>query len=323
MKYLNKQDILSLGINWREILGELVKATELIHTDKVAQPLKPYLRFNDPANRIIAMPAYVGGGVGAAGIKWIASFPDNLDKGLARAHSVMILNDQDTGEPTSIINTAYTSGIRTAAVTGVVIDKYLEQNHDGTSPMNWGIIGFGPIGQLHLEMIASLYSSLIDKVYIYDLRGVDISAIPEAIRDKVEVTRDWVTAFKHAQVFMTCTASKEPYIHEFAEKGTLQLNVSLRDYTDGFRDCVDVMIVDNWEEVCRENTDIERMHLNKGLIKEEVLDIYDAVCGSGLADCKDKVVMFNPMGMAIYDIATANYYHQQSVKNKVGLDLEC
>ena len=40
MKYLNKQDILSLGSNWREIIGEIVKATGLIHTDKMGLNLE-------------------------------------------------------------------------------------------------------------------------------------------------------------------------------------------------------------------------------------------------------------------------------------------
>lgn len=45
------------------------------------------------------MPAFVGGEINASGIKWIASFPDNIHKGKKRANCVVILNSVQTGEP--------------------------------------------------------------------------------------------------------------------------------------------------------------------------------------------------------------------------------
>lgn len=53
--------------------------------NEFAQPIKPYLRYNNLKNRIIAMPAYAGGECDMAGIKWIASYPDNINQ-IGRAH---------------------------------------------------------------------------------------------------------------------------------------------------------------------------------------------------------------------------------------------
>ena len=38
-----------------------------------------------------------------AGIKWIASAPDNIHKGLERASALIALNDADTGQPRAIL----------------------------------------------------------------------------------------------------------------------------------------------------------------------------------------------------------------------------
>src|SRR5688572_18759407 len=114
MIYLNENHIKAIGINWSEIIETIRDAVIAMSHGDFAQPIKPYLRYKDPVNRIIAMPAYVGGKSSSSGIKWIASFPNNLARSLPRAHSVTILNRVDTGVPFSIINTPIISAIRTA-----------------------------------------------------------------------------------------------------------------------------------------------------------------------------------------------------------------
>lgn len=321
MKYINQEHIQEIGIDWPSIFKVIEEALQSFYKKDVVQPIKPYLRFNNLKNRIIAMPAYVGGTVRKAGIKWIASFPGNIQQGISRAHSVTILNDSENGKPECIINTNLISGIRTIAVSGLVMDLFLKAK--GRKDVVVGISGFGPIGRLHVEMIAKVFPELVSSILIYDIREIDTSMLPEHIKSKVSVCSSWQQAYLEADIFITCTVSAQPYINIAPKKGSLHMNVSLRDYQSICRSFMDSIIVDDWEEVCRENTDIERMHTETGLISEDTIDLASLLVEGGIEEMvrKEKTIMFNPMGMAIFDVAVGNWFYTKSTYLKIGIDL--
>lgn len=60
MLYLNDQDLQAVGLNWAALAESAEAAVHLIHSGDYVQPVKPYLRYKDHRNRIIAMPAYAG-----------------------------------------------------------------------------------------------------------------------------------------------------------------------------------------------------------------------------------------------------------------------
>lgn len=322
MRYLNGADITILGTNWLEAIDVIEKCTALCRENEFSQPVKPYLRYNDPRNRIIAMPAYVGGDFAAAGIKWIASFPGNKIKAMPRAHSVLILNDASTGKPRAVFNTAILSGIRTAAVSGSVIRRYLSEASLTGQPFNAGIIGLGQIGQLHLEMLFSLFGSQVRTALVYDSSPDVILKLPAGLRDRITVCSDWETVFDLSDVFITCTVAEKRYINREPRRPSLHLNVSLRDYYPSFLKHVDVMLVDSWAEVCRENTDIEAMHKEYGLAETDVRTMADFLSAEHEPIGSEKVVMFNPMGMAVFDIAVGSYFLDRALRQNVGTDLD-
>lgn len=321
MLYLNTDDLNRIGLHWKDTVREIEKATECLHTGDFSQPVKPYVRFKDPANRIIAMPAFVGGPFSMAGIKWIASFPNNINQGIQRAHSVTVLNDASSGKPVSIINSGLISGIRTASVSGLVIEKFLQAQKK--SHLTAGIIGFGPIGQLHLKMIAALFPEEIERLLLYDLRGVDTDDIESSIRDRVTICDHWEEVYGQSDIFMTCTVSKHRYIDRKPKDGALLLNVSLRDFTADIYEYTRQIAVDDWDEVCRENTDIEMLHKLKNLQKEETFSIRDIVINGALERLSTaEAVMFNPMGMAVFDIAVGTYFYRIAAELGAGIELK-
>lgn len=321
MIYLHDGHIREIGIDWRKLTGIVEEVVRLEDKGDCVRPLKPYLRFREPANRIIAMPAYVGGDIGASGIKWIASFPHNRLIGLPRAHNTIVLNDPDTGEPTAFFRSGLLNGLRTAAVSGAMLRAYLAARPTGK--LRIGIIGWGPIGRTHLDMCAALWGDRLERVTLYDLQPVDPDTVPEAVRAKTRIADDWRPAYRGSDIVATCTVAAERYIDEAPPEGALLLNVSLRDYMPDSVAGVRAIVVDDWTEVCRENTDVERLHLLYGLRRSDVLTLADIVCRDELsAFGRDEPVFFNPMGLATFDIAVAAHYGREASRLGKGMRLE-
>jgi len=319
MKYLNQKTLSEIELNWGELNTVIESAIICLDQGESVQPIKPYLRFKDIKNRIISMPAYLGSNFNVAGIKWIASFPDNIDKGKPRAHSVTILNSADTGEPVCIINTALLSILRTTTVSRVVLNRYWKYRNIENPKI--GIIGFGPIGQYHLKMSQDFFKDTNAEFFLYDIKEIKKSNLENS--ENITIVNSWQDAYDNADIFITCTVSKERYIDRKPKGSSLHLNISLRDYKPEtityFREGI---IVDKWEEICRENTDIEMMHEKYNLQKHNVKTLVDVVVHNCLDGMVGKMpIMFNPMGMSIFDIATADYFHKKSTLVNIGLNI--
>lgn len=320
MIYLHDGPIREIGIDWGKLTEIVEEIIRLKDAGDCVHPLKPYLRFREPQNRIIAMPAFVGGSVHMAGIKWIASFPDNHSLGLPRAHNTIILNDPATGEPVAFLHSGLLNGLRTAAVSGLMLRAYTAARHP--AKLRVGIIGWGPIGRLHLDMCASLLGDRLERVTLYDLKGIDRATVPEAVRGITDIADDWRPVYRGSDVFATCTVSAQRYIDEALPEGALLLNISLRDYKPESVARAKGIVVDDWWEVCRENTDVEQLFLHQGLQESDVLTFADVICREGLHSlAAEEPVFFNPMGLAVFDIGIAGYYLREAQRLGKGISL--
>src|SRR5438046_10688783 len=83
----------------------IVREAYLAHADgQSVNPDSYFLRFPDkPDCRIIALPAYLGKNFDVAGLKWIASYPANIQRGFPRASAVLVPNSYTTGSPLAIL----------------------------------------------------------------------------------------------------------------------------------------------------------------------------------------------------------------------------
>jgi ornithine cyclodeaminase len=150
---------------------------------------------------------------------------------------------------------------------------------------------------------------------VYDPRHIDSCHFPESIRDKVVLAGSWQEAYHDADIFITCTVSSSRYIDMKPKPGSLHCNISLRDYMNAAMKQMHRMIVDDWEEICREKTDVEFMNLEEGLEESMVYSFASHPLAEMFEDLlPHETVMFNPMGMAVFDICTARLFYDKALE---------
>jgi ornithine cyclodeaminase/alanine dehydrogenase-like protein (mu-crystallin family) len=219
--------------------------------------------------------------------------------------------------PLAVVDSGILSARRTAAVSAC----FLQQCEAWLSgSFRVGLIGCGPIGQMHLQMLHALYGERVQEFVVYDVSEETCKRFCEtAERQQMKVKRcaSWQEVYEQADVVLTCTASSERYVDiEPPRKGKILLHISLRDYKPHVLEQIPLMVVDRWDEVCREGTDIELWYRKYGGVKERVQEWperMDAKLWHDMAAAR-ATVMFSPMGMAVYDIAIAEYYYRLAQK---------
>src|SRR5215472_17998031 len=145
---------------------EIVRDAYLAHArGESVNPDSYFLRFPEkPDCRIIALPAYLGNGFGVAGLKWIASYPANVQRGFPRASAVLVLNSYDTGYPFAILESSIISAARTAA-SATLAAYWL--NGQSRRARSLGIVGTGFIARYVYDFLVDTGWE-IEEVRLYD-----------------------------------------------------------------------------------------------------------------------------------------------------------
>ncbi|MFC7439772.1 2,3-diaminopropionate biosynthesis protein SbnB [Laceyella putida] len=326
--YLSKQDIVELGGDHSDLYVESIERALTLHAEgNYVQPLKPYLRSQGAgghiADRIIAMPAHIGQ-PGISGLKWVGSKHDNPKKrGLERASALVILNDPETNYPIAVMEGSLISGMRTAAVT-VVASKHLAK--PGFTHVT--SIGCGVIAKMQLFSMIEQFPQ-IEAIHLYDVFPEAAAKLSDAIRQKaprirVECCQSVEEAVKQGEVVITCTVADQPYIpFAWIQKGAFISNVSIMDVHKEVYLKADKVIVDDWEQSNREKKVINQLVLEGRFSRDQLhAELGEIVVGAKPGrERDDEIILLNPMGMAIEDIACAEKIYREAVRKQVGTKL--
>ena len=98
-----------------------------------------------------AMPASIPA-LGAVGMKWIASYPGNRARELPAVNGVVLLSDPETGLPLAVMDAAWITAVRTAAVS-VLSARFLARRE----ARSLGVLGCGVQGRSHLAAFAAAF----------------------------------------------------------------------------------------------------------------------------------------------------------------------
>jgi ornithine cyclodeaminase/alanine dehydrogenase-like protein (mu-crystallin family) len=357
--WLSRADVrAAMGGSIRPYVEALRGALSLHAAGDTAQPLKPYLRWRENghiADRIIAMPGYVGGSEPIAGIKWIGSKHDNPSaRGIPRASAVIVLNDAETHFPVAIMEGGEISGMRTAGVSVLACELLARPGFSSVA-----LVGCGFIGRLHALGLLEVFGS-IRSLRLYDHERAAAEGLARELADRneaaagapaaepthrkeaaaetpaaqpappgldVRVCASAEEAVLGAEVVVPCTVADAPYIpFDWLAPGVFVSNISLMDVEPDAYVRVDKLVVDDWDQCNREgktlHTLVQEGRFSRDRLHAELGDVVRRVVPG--RESPDERIMLSPMGMAIEDVACAAavYRHARAQGTGTWLALE-
>lgn len=327
--YLSKQDIIRLGGASSDLYVTAVSRALDLHAKKdFVQPLKPYLRVDEKnghiADRIIAMPAYVGGEIPVSGLKWIGSKHDNPSKrNKERASGLVILNDPESNYPIAVMEASLISGMRTAAVT-VIGARYLARK--GFSRV--ACMGCGIIAKMQLTSMLEQFPDIAD-IYLFDLNRQAADRLAGELQEtfshvQMHIAEDAESAVLQGEVVITSTVTDQPYIpFNWLQKGTFVSNISIMDVHKEVFLKADKVVVDDWDQSNREKKVINQLVLEGKFSREQLhAELGEILIGTKPGrESEDEIIILNPMGMAVEDVASAQEIYRKALAENIGTRL--
>lgn len=270
-------------------------------------PHSCFLRLPEGNDRIVALPAYLGGVRRLAGLKWISSFPANVERGVERASGLVVLNCLDTGRPRAVIDGGIVSAKRTAA-SAAVAARVL---HPGTAPTTVGFVGCGSINFETLCFLRGVWPGLAT-VALADVSVVRVEAFAARVRRafaglQVVTLEDWRAVIENADLVVFATTAMAPYVESLnGERVRTVVHLSLRDLDPAVVLRSD-NVVDDVDHVCRADTSLDLAARASGGRAFIRCTLADVLAGFAAPKRNDSVTIFSPFGLGILDIAVANF----------------
>ena len=326
MLLLKGDDILALLRNRELEIVQTVKSSyKLHHQGKSSLPHSSFLRFpNHDKNRIIALPAYLGGEFDTAGIKWIASFPDNVATDMERASATLILNSTQNGHAKVMMECSVISAKRTAASAALAASYLIDSELINTA----GIIGCGFI---NFETVRFLLATcpFINNLLIYDLsweRAEKFKQKCQQLSERltISIVEEPKAIFQNSYLCSLATTAIKPHIFELPEddKNRIILHTSLRDLSPEIILSAN-NIVDDIDHVCRAQTSIhlaEQKTGNREFINSTIADLINDTLPQ--RPNNKKLTIFSPFGLGVLDLAIGELVYQLAIKEHRGTTIE-
>jgi N-[(2S)-2-amino-2-carboxyethyl]-L-glutamate dehydrogenase len=319
---LKGNEVVSLLANREADLVNIVQAAYLAHgSGESSLPHSTFLRFpHDAGSRIIALPAYLGGDFSIAGIKWVASFPGNLERGIDRASAIIILNSAETGRPEAIMEASVINAKRTAASAASAAMHLLTDKHESVL----GLLGCGPINFEVARFVLAVLPQ-IKTLVVSDIDGKRAAQFKEKClntfsRVQVDVVKDTAALLASSSLQSFATTAAAPHISDLsgvASGGTI-LHISLRDLApEVILSCDN--IADDIDHVCRAQTSVhlaEQLVGNRDFIRCTLADI---VRGTAPARRNENsIAVFSPFGLGVLDMAVGQFVRSLALDQNRG-----
>lgn len=253
------------------------------------------------------------------GIKWISSFPGNIESGLPRASAVLILNDSGNGYPMACLEASIISACRTAASAALAADLL---TRDRGRPTAVGFFGTGLIARyVHAYLAAAGWT--FAEIGLFDLEERHAVSFARSVEEQgtgsaVTIHTSPEGLVKSAGLLIFATVAPAPHVHDpgWFSHHPVVLHLSLRDLAP------DIIlsafnVVDDITHCLNANTSVHLAEQLTGGRQFLAGTLYDIMTRTVSAPASQAII-FSPFGLGLLDITVGKYVYDE-VRRQDGL----
>ncbi len=286
-------------------------------------PLRTQIDVDDHKGVMLFMPGRIAE-LDSLGVKIVSVFLDNPSRDLDTIQSVMLLQDEKTGETLSIMDGAYLTALRTGAASGVATMMLACEDASSVA-----IFGAGRQARTQLEAVASVRK--ITKVIVYDPNPRAAQAYIREMREKLGSAVSFWAAENPAEaveadIIVTATVSSVPVFPGQKVKPGTHINgigsykPDMRELDEDIVKRADKVVVDNQKAALEEAGDL-------------IIPMQEKVVGSDRIDAElgeiinkektgreknSEITIFKTVGFAALDLAVSKMIYDRAVIEGVG-----
>lgn len=322
---LNHDEVVRL-LPMEECIRIMREALTSLAQGRVYQPLRMIVRPPDAAGAMGLMPSYMSGENAAYGLKTVCVFPGNPARGKDAHQGSVMLFSAETGELQAMMNASAITAIRTAAVSGVATDLLAREDQQ-----NLAIIGAGVQARTHLAAMSHVRPIKRCRIVSRNSEHAEqlVNEWKERLSFPLAAVRTIEEALEGADLIVTATNAKEPVVKREWIRPGVHLNV-VGSSTPKAREvdtatmAAAALFVDRRESTLNEAGDY-LFAANEGAIGP---DHIRAELGEILTGAKpgrssaDEITLFKSLGLAVEDLAAAEYLYKKARELSAGTWVE-
>ena len=306
-----------------ECIDVMEEALAALARGEMFQPLRSVVQPPDSAGFMGLMPGYRGGARPAFALKAINVIPTNpAERGLDAHQGGVLLSDGRTGELVALLNGSAITEIRTAAVSGVATRVLARED-----ARELAVLGAGVQARSHLRAMAVVRDFERARVFSRTAEHARRLAAEADVSFPVEAVATAEEAVRGADVVVTATSSREPVVRRaWLEEGThvnaVGAFMEARELdTETIRDAA--FFVDRRESAENEAGEY-RIPLREGAITPAHIrgELGEVLVGAVRGrTSSDELTVFKSLGIAIEDLAAADYVVRKAREQGVGAEV--
>jgi ornithine cyclodeaminase/alanine dehydrogenase-like protein (mu-crystallin family) len=319
MLVLNQEEVERL-LDMEGCIEAMEGALAALARGEVDMPLRYIFSPASSPSLIGLMPAHRAGEDPLYSLKTVCVFPDNPKRGLDAHQGTVTLFDGETGVVTAVLNASAITAIRTAAVSAVATRLLARED-----TRKLAILGAGVQARSHLDSMRAVRD--FDQVVLYSPTPGHAAGLAEKFGADTASSAE--EAVGDADVVVTATNAAEPVLERSWLKDGAHLNAvggrpPQMTELDPETLAAAALFVDRRESAENEAGDYRRA-LEEGAIGPDHIraEVGEVLIGAKPGREGDgQLTIFRSLGLAVEDLAAAEYVVRRARETGAGVDVD-